>query len=180
MDVENKFYWTVNPETNEVNQQKNEAIFTGGQYHIPCNALLTEPLPEKQGYAVIAKSDLSGTEYTEDYRKRIVYKKTDKSQLKIKQLGAIPNGYTALVPQQFDEWINGEWVRNAKKEHEYYITECDQQRLSEYQQKVDPLLSEAIIKRLMGNNLVADTLEQKALENRAKIQKAYPWPMFKE
>ena len=49
-------------------------------------------------------------------------------------------------------------------------------RQTAYSKRTDPLLNEARIKRLMGEEDQADNLEIKALEERFKIQAEYPYP----
>ena len=49
-------------------------------------------------------------------------------------------------------------------------------RRKAYSLRTDPLLNEARIKRLLGEEEEADSLEIKALEERLKIQEEFPYP----
>ncbi len=87
-------YWTIEKETKEV-------IGSGDtdKWNMPRNVLMVEPLPPKEGFAVVAVDDLKGTEYVEDHRGKTVYKKQAPTQSKIViQLGAIEDGWTLKEP----------------------------------------------------------------------------------
>lgn len=176
-----KKYWSVNTETKEVNQNEETACFMGGIYHIPCDALLVRPLPKKINYAVIAKDDLSGSYYIEDYRGRIVYSKNDSNiKEEIKELGSLPKGFTLKEPTyEFSKWdINSEsWVRDIQSENEYNYKLINENRRYNYSVKVDSLLNEASIKRLLGCESEAEELERRAIKERQNIQQMYPWPL---
>ena len=64
------------------------------------------------------------------------------------------------------------------KLHKVVVTETQilNSRQTAYTRRTDPLLNEARIKRLMGEEDQADNLEIKALEERFKIQAEYPYP----
>jgi len=54
----------------------------------------------------------------EDYRGKTVYKQSDKTALKIADIGPLPEGYTEAAPGEFDSWQGGAWVKDAVAELE--------------------------------------------------------------
>jgi hypothetical protein len=54
--------------------------------------------------------------------------------------------------------------------------EVDRNRKKAYAERTDPLLNEARMKRLLGDDETADTLEIEALQLRLSIQTEYPYP----
>lgn len=64
------------------------------------------------------KPKFDGTKWVEgDTREnhigQTVYRITDKSPLVITTLGPIPDGYTAQVPKEFDQWDGQLWITNT-------------------------------------------------------------------
>lgn len=67
-----------------------------------------KPLNQNEGFAVC----FNGTkwEYIEDNRNKTVYSTTTKEALIVDYLGAIKEGFTLLIPTEFDKWENNSWV----------------------------------------------------------------------
>lgn len=105
-------YWTINKVTREV-------IGSGeaDKWNMPRNVLLIEPLPPKEDFAVIATTDLKGTEYVADHRGKIIYNKDNLHESKqVEDLGEIEDSWTLEQPTtDFDEWIDGAWVLSNLK-----------------------------------------------------------------
>ncbi|WP_393922349.1 hypothetical protein [Vibrio cholerae] len=83
-------------------------------------------------------------------------------------------------PTQFDEWIDGEWVTDISAKYIDEFNAIDNIRRSLYAQVVDPLIAEAVVKRLKGNEAEAIELEKQGLAAREKIQLENPWPVNPE
>ncbi|MGL4223827.1 MAG: hypothetical protein ACRCSE_01590 [Vibrio sp.] len=170
-------YWTIDERTKEV-----IGCAEADWWNIPRNALLVDPLPPKKGFAVIALDDLSGTKYIEDHRGAMIYDTSDCTVSEIvNELGPIKFGFTAAEPAtQFDDWIDDRWVTNISNQYiaEFYCV--DDTRRGLYFSMVDPLVSEANIKRLQGKEVEAGDLEKQALAAREKIQLENPWPVNPE
>lgn len=63
----------------------------------------------------------NGTEwvYVKDLRGLTVWNTATKEPSKIIELGPVPDGYTRLIPEQFDEWDGKAWLKNLTLEAEY-------------------------------------------------------------
>ncbi|MFA0093357.1 hypothetical protein AB4358_23560, partial [Vibrio sp. 10N.261.49.A11] len=70
-------FWKIDAETREV-------IGSGeaNKWNIPRNALLVQPLPPKEGFAVVATIDFKGSKYIPDYRGRTIFSTEDTHQSK--------------------------------------------------------------------------------------------------
>lgn len=107
-------YWTIDKETKEV-------IGSGDtdKWNMPRNVLLVEPLPPKDGFVVVAKNDLSETEYVADYRGKTIYNKTKPLEsTEVKYLGDIDDGWTLIrPPHQYVTWgeVLGNWQNDIEK-----------------------------------------------------------------
>lgn len=180
--MESRFYWSVDYLTKEVSQISTKATFRGGMYHIPKGALTVEPLPPKKGFAVVALDDLSGTEYIEDHRGTVIYDTADCTVSEtVNELGPIKEGFTDKKPKtRWDKWIDGEWVTDLSAKYIDEFNAIDNTRRSLYSQIVDPLIAEAVVKRLKGNEAEAIELEKQGLAAREKIQLENPWPVNPE
>ena len=185
MSKDVKYYYPIDKQTNELLPSVT-AEYRGGIYHIPRDALQSEPLPPKQGFAVVAVLDESGkaidSEYIEDQRGTTIYDESDctKSEV-VSGLGPIKEGFTPNEPQtEFDEYINDSWVTNESNKYIAEYNQVDDARRVAYFQMVTPLIDEAKIKRDLIKTpeaiAEADELEQQALAARQKIQTENPWP----
>jgi len=182
---EAKYYYPIDKQTKEV-LGPVKAEYRGGMYHMPKDALQSEPLPPKQGFAVVAVLDDSGkaidSEYIEDHRGTTIYDESNctKSEV-ISELGPIKEGFTPDKPlTEFDDRINGAWVTNESNKYIAEYNQVDDTRRAAYFQVVTPLIDEAKIKRDLIKTpeaiSEADELEQQALAARLKIQSENPWP----
>tara|TARA_R110001583_G_scaffold15059_2_gene62455 strand:+ start:19364 stop:19897 length:534 start_codon:yes stop_codon:yes gene_type:complete len=164
--------------TKEVSQVPVVAKTRGGILHIPNGVIMVKPLPPKEGFSVIAKIDFSGTEYILDYRGKKIYSTIDLTQsMIIEELGDIGNGWTFNKPTtEFDTWYEGVWVTDEQAIFEAKIINIDNVRRSFYSSMSDPLISEATIERLQGNENKAIELENQAIAAREKIRSENPWP----
>ncbi|ARP40639.1 hypothetical protein [Vibrio syngnathi] len=179
--MKDKIYYPIDNKTQEVlNPVKAE--YRGGMYHIPKDALESEPLPTKQGFAVVAVFDESGkainSKYIEDHRGTTIYDESDCTRIQtIRELGPIDDAWTQEKPStQFDEWINGVWVTNQSNKYIAEYNHVDDVRRGLYSQICDPLKSEAIDKADDGYNDEANALKRQAREAKKKIQAEHPWP----
>ncbi|MFA0093355.1 hypothetical protein AB4358_23550, partial [Vibrio sp. 10N.261.49.A11] len=70
-------FWKIDAETREV-------IGSGeaNKWNIPRNALLVQPLPPKEDFAVVATIDFKGSKYIPDYRGRTIFNTEDTHQSK--------------------------------------------------------------------------------------------------
>lgn len=103
-------YWTVHPETKEVIGE-----WKADKWNVPRNVLLKEPLPNKNGFAVIALEDMSGTEYIEDNRDKVMYDTTNPSNSAlVVELGSIKDGWTLDEPLPFSIWLHDKWVQQIE------------------------------------------------------------------
>ncbi|MBY8111747.1 hypothetical protein KW494_10330 [Vibrio fluvialis] len=167
-------YWTINKVTREV-------IGSGeaDKWNMPRNVLLIEPLPPKEDFAVIATTDLKGTEYVADHRGKIIYNKDNLHESKqVEDLGEVGEGWTLEPPEtHFDEWIDGCWVTNQQAQYEAQVQQITTTRESLYVQVVDRLNNEAkMIRRVEGDEAKASEYEAQADAAYLKIRADNPWP----
>lgn len=179
--MKEKAYYPIDKQTNEV-LASVKAEYRGGMYHIPRDALQSEPLPPKQGFAVVAVLDESGkaidSEYIEDHRGTTIYDESDctKSEV-VSELGPIKDGFTPDKPQtEFDERINGAWVTNKSNKYIAEYNQIDDKRRTLYSQMCDPLKMEAMGLMDEGKEAEALQLKQQALAAKQKIKTENPWP----
>lgn len=89
----------------------------------------------------------------------------------------VKDEYTLEKPStKFDEWINNTWVTNLSKKYIHDYDQIDNVRRNRYSQICDPLVAEANIKRLQGNEAEAQELEAQALAAWQEIHDDHPWP----
>ncbi|CAH8193367.1 conserved hypothetical protein [Vibrio aestuarianus] len=169
-------YWTIDKDTREV-------IGSGDtdKWNMPRNVLLVEPLPTKEGFAVIAKSDLSGTEYVADQRGKTIYNKANPLESKqVKDLGDIEEGWTLIQPlHQYVTWNEelDDWQTDPQAKYEAEVQQVTNVRESLYVQMVDRLNNEAkMIRRVEGNEAKAAEYEAQADAAYLKIRADHPWP----
>lgn len=173
-------HWTIDKETREV-------IGSGDtdKWNMPRNVLLVEPLPEKAGFAVVAKTDLSGTEYIVDHRGKTIYNKAKPLESKqVKDLGEIEEGWTLTQPpQQFVTWSEelDDWQVDTQAKYEAEVQQVTNTRESLYVQMVDRLNNEAkMIRRVEGDEAKAVAYEAQADAAYLKIRADNPWPELPE
>ncbi|MEF1256013.1 DUF4376 domain-containing protein [Vibrio sp. M260112] len=103
-------YWTLNNKSLEV-----IGCGDADKWNIPRNVLLIEPLPAREGFALVAKADLSGTEYIEDHRGKTIYSTAKPSESKqVKKLGEIEEGWTLKEYLPYSIWQNNDWIQQVE------------------------------------------------------------------
>ena len=162
-----KSYWTATCE---------ELIVSVFNFVLPAEHTFTPPPVTEEGFVARLESDV--WVLVEDHRGATIYAGEDsgfhKEQL---ALGPVESGFILDTPSTpFDVWIDSEWVTDLAKKYEHDFNTADAARRSAYTSKVDPLLSEAVVKRLLGDIEEAVALETKALALRLEIQTEYPFP----
>ncbi|EPQ6833964.1 tetratricopeptide repeat protein [Vibrio cholerae] len=112
---------------------------------------------------------------------RTIWNCEDGSTKEIDEQELIPEGWTDKERKTaFDRWIDGEWVTDISAKYIDEFNQVDNLRRSLYFAMVDPLVSEANIKRLQGKEAEAIELERQAIAAREKIQRDHPWPVNPE
>lgn len=169
-------YWTINKETREV-------VGSGDtdKWNMPRNVLLIEPLPPKEGFVVVAKTNLSGTEYIVDHRGKVIYNKAKPTESKqVKDLGEIEDGWTLTKPpHQYVTWSDelDDWQVDTQAKYEAEVQQVTNTRESLYVQIVDRLNNEAkMIRRIEGDEAKAAEYESQANAAYIKIRADNPWP----
>ena len=148
------------------------------QWNAPRNAIQIETLPNKEGFAVIVNKALTACKYVADFRGEKIYNTANMIDSKtVSDLSEIETGWTLEMPTtEFDTWLNNEWMADEQALFEAKIIQVDDIRRSLYSSMSDPLISEAIIERLKGNELAATELENQAIAASEKIRTENPWP----
>lgn len=112
---------------------------------------------------------------------RTIWNCEDGSTKEIDEQELIPEGWTDKERKTaFDRWMDGEWVTDISAKYIDEFNQVDNLRRSLYFAMVDPLASEANIKRLQGKEAEAIELERQAIAAREKIQLDHPWPVNPE
>lgn len=180
--MEQKQYYPINKLSLEV-LEPIKAERRGGIYHIPKDALQSEPLPPKQGFAVVAVLDDSGgaidSEYIEDHRGTTIYDESDctKSEV-VSELGPIKDGFTPDKPSTiFDERIDSKWVTNKSDKYIADYDEVDSIRRALYREISDPLYMESYRKEKKGLLEEAAIFKAQADAAVEKIQAKHPFPI---
>lgn len=116
------------------------------------------------------------------YVKITAYLKSDcTKQQEFDDVTLVTADYTLKEPvTRFDEWIDDAWVTNISNQYIAEFDQVDNLRRHLYFTMVDPLVSEANIKRLQGKEAEAIELERQAIAAREKIQLENPWPVNPE
>ncbi|EJL6858564.1 hypothetical protein NMS86_000997 [Vibrio cholerae] len=169
-------YWTIDIQTREV-------ISSGDtdKWNMPRNVLLVEPLPTKEGFAVVAKSNLRGSEYIVDHRGKTIYNKSNPLESKqVEKLGEIEEGWTLnRPPHQYVAWseVLDDWQVDTQSKYEAEVQQVMNTRESLYVRIVDRLNNEAkMIRRVEGNEAKAAEYEKQADAAYLKIRDDNPWP----
>ncbi|PNH93114.1 hypothetical protein [Vibrio diazotrophicus] len=173
-------HWTIDKNTREV-------IGSGDtdKWNMPRNVLLVEPLPAKAGFAVVAKTDLSGTEYIADHRGKTIYNKANPLESKqVEKLGEIQDGWTLTKPpHHYVTWSDelADWQVDTQAKYEAELQQVANTRESLYVQMVDRLNNEAkMIRRVEGDEAKAAEYEAQADAAYLKIRADNPWPELPE
>jgi hypothetical protein len=108
-----KTIYYINPQTSEyLNSTVIDTRYFGN--NIP-NTTEIKPLDKREGYVVCFNKSTSKWNYQEDNRNKTAYNIQTKSGSKINYIGVIKDGFTLLVPDQFDEWEENKWMENTEK-----------------------------------------------------------------
>lgn len=87
-----------------------------GVYLMPAGCVDTTPPEEKEGF--VAKWTGDNWEYIANHIGKTVYSTTTKESLVISELGSIPDGYTAIKPENdLYEWDGKAWVIPPEKQN---------------------------------------------------------------
>ena len=84
-------------------------------FPVECAVSEQPPEPGKNQTAVFKNN---GWQLIADHRGKTTYNKTDKSELKITELGDIPDTHTELKPGEFEKWQAGRWVADTAHRHQ--------------------------------------------------------------
>ncbi|HDS1152659.1 TPA: tail fiber assembly protein [Pluralibacter gergoviae] len=92
-------------------------IVTSAWFTLPAGCTFVEPPETKPTFV----TRWNGTEwvYVKDLRGLTVWNTATKEASTIIELGPVPDGYTRLIPGQFDDWDGTAWVKNLALEAEY-------------------------------------------------------------
>ncbi|MDH2927367.1 hypothetical protein [Lonepinella koalarum] len=97
---------------NEFSGATTEFVSVGGG--LSANSYLDAPPNVKNGFAIVRENN--SWQYVEDHRGETVYSTVDRSSFEIKELGKIPENYTAVKPENdYCDWNGMQWVINAEK-----------------------------------------------------------------
>ncbi|WP_228777402.1 DUF4376 domain-containing protein [Lonepinella koalarum] len=100
---------------NEFSGATTEFVSVGGG--LSANSYLDSPPKVKNGFAIIRENN--NWQYVEDHRGKTVYSTLDRSSLEIKELGDIPENYTAVRPENdYCEWNGTQWMVSVEKQAE--------------------------------------------------------------
>ncbi|MBB1312511.1 hypothetical protein [Aliivibrio sp. SR45-2] len=167
-DIElGKSYWDA---------ETNEFIISDYNFTLPEKHTFIEPPEKDKGFAVCLVE--GQWQQIEDHRDKTIYNCEDCTQSKVMQkLGNIKDGFTYDEPSTpYDEWIDNQWVTNQSNQHIADFNQIDETRRGLYGRVCDPLIAEANIKRLQGDEQAALEMEAQALAARIEIQSQHPWP----
>ena len=167
-DIElGKSYW---------DSETNEFIISDFNFTLPEKHTFIEPPEKEEGFAVRL---IDGQwKQIDDNRDKTIYNCEDCTQSEVEEkLGSIKEGFTLNEPLTlYDEWIENQWVTNQSNKHIADFNQIDETRRGLYSRACDPLIAEANIKRLQGDEQAALDMEAQALAARVVIQNDHPWP----
>ena len=103
--------YNYNRDTKEFISQTEASVnpLEKDKYLIPANATTIEAPPVKDGFARVFDKDNQKWDYVEDNRGTTVYDINTKQEYKIDYLGTVKEGFTKLVPSEFDVWNGSSW-----------------------------------------------------------------------
>ncbi|CAM3934041.1 hypothetical protein [Vibrio aquimaris] len=171
-------YWMIDPLTKEVIGEYDAQ----SKWNVPRNAMIEQPLPPKQGFAVVAVFDESGkaidSEYVEDHRGATIYDESDCTKsIVVSELGRIKVGFTTDKPlTEFDERINGAWVTNESNKYIAEYNAVDTRRREIYTTVINPLELEALRKERAGESELANEYFKQADAATEEMKQAHPFP----
>ncbi|MBV7264369.1 hypothetical protein KCG43_20365 [Photobacterium sp. WH24] len=139
-----------------------------------------EPLirPPKLGYQWLW-TDFSKAQFIEV--PVFVYHKATKEPCQVLNLDYLNDPiYTEKAPED-SSWvvwseIDNNWIIDQQAQFEAAVKAVNDIRRQKYAQLSDPLLSESLMLRELGEEVAADATKQQALEWYEKIKLEHPWP----
>lgn len=160
-------YWDKNAQPYCINTYPQE---------LPESYSLIKPPKANEGFVIQLIDD--EWQQVEDHRGQLIYNCNNCIQLEVvEKLGSIKEGFTLNEPLTlYDEWINNQWVTNQSNQHIADFNDVDEMRRGLYSRACDPLIAEANIKRLQGDEQAALEMEAQAMAARMVIQNDHPWP----
>lgn len=181
-----QYYWLFHPETLIVNPVPNQVKIRAGQECAPRTALRKSPLLPKTGFQVCVVLNSDGaaidTEYVPDYRGQKIFNCSNCRESRvITDLGSITDGWTLSEPTtSFDFWTDSGWQTNEQAKFESEVKVINDLRRQQYAQIVDPLLNEARMQRMLGDDVGAEQNELQAQQWYERIREEHPWPQAPE
>lgn len=161
-----------NPETRELlgwTDAKSDPLETLAQgkavYLVPANAVITEPPALEEGKAIVF---INGEwALVADHRGKKIYNTSDAAETVHEALGAIPDGFTSLVPCDYPKWDGSGWVedQDKKTEAENAVVKA---RLNDFDLKSIRSIREWIVKQPDAPAYLKD-YETQAVAERAKL-----------
>ena len=107
--------YVFDSDTNEYkSSHKNTFLIGYKKFNLSEQETLIKPLDVKEGFVVCFNETKKEWEYLEDNRNKTVYSTITKEALIVDYLGAIKEGFTLLVPTEFDKWENNSWVKDIE------------------------------------------------------------------
>ncbi|WP_311567225.1 hypothetical protein [Photobacterium arenosum] len=89
----------------------------------------------------------------------------------------VTEDYTPDKPATlFDYWTDSGWQTDQQAKFEAEVKAVNIIRRQKYAQISDPLLSESLMLRELGDDISAEATKQQALEWYQKIKDDHPWP----
>lgn len=102
-------------QTNEfISSHKDTFLIDYKKFNLSEQETLIKPLDVKEGFVVCFNETKQEWEYQEDNRNKTVYSTTTKEALIVDYLGTIKDGFTLLVPSEFDKWENNSWTKDIE------------------------------------------------------------------
>lgn len=107
--------YVFDKQTNEfISSHKDTFLIGYKKFNLSEQETLIKPLDVKEGFVVCFNETKQEWEYQEDNRNKTVYSTTTKEALVVDYLGAIKEGFTLLVPTEFDKWENNSWTKDIE------------------------------------------------------------------
>ncbi|NAW86325.1 hypothetical protein [Photobacterium halotolerans] len=135
-------------------------------------AYLTEngkaPRRHQDGRWTVQKEKLSTTAWL----------KSDVTQsTRFEDVSEVTDDYTTEKPAScWDIWTESGWQTDEQAKFESEVRAINELRRQQYGQIVDPLMNEARMQRMLGDDASADKNEQQAQAWYLKIKQDNPWP----
>lgn len=168
-----------NPETLIFAGVSNVYKITGYEHYILPQFATWLPLPTYNADAEQCQYDTETKGWTIESKlvSVDVFNKQTRELKRFDDKALVSDDYTQEKPStQFDEWIDEAWITNLSDKYIHEYDQVDTTRRGLYSQRCDPLISEANIKRLQGEETEAKELEAQALAAWQNIHDEHTWP----